>query len=64
MQLLRPIDAAEGQPRRAARIVGRHAAAAILVLQKGEVRGDLTREIVIPAAGCHDVEQLREEPPE
>ena len=51
VELLGPIDAAQREPRGAPGLVRRQAAAAILVLEEGEMRGELACEVLLTAIG-------------
>ena len=51
VELFGPIDAAQREPRGAPGLVRRQAAAAILVLEQGEMRGELAGEVRSPAIG-------------
>ena len=56
MQVLRVCDAAHRAPRGETRLVRTQAAAAVLVLEKGEVRGDFSRDLGVGALAAKDVQ--------
>jgi hypothetical protein len=56
MQVLRLCDAAHRAPRGETSLVRTQAAAAVLVLEKGEVRGDFSRDLGVGALTAKDVQ--------